>query len=182
MSTQTSPVPNAIAGQSLGELIEHILATHHAYLRTELPVLEERIAKMCANHGKDRPELFAIQQNLQDLRDDLTSHLSKEEQILFPYIARLEQSHTSGGASPDACFPSVRFPIRMMLMEHDGARELLAALRTNSSNYTPPDFVCDKGREFYTRLEALEADLHEHIRIENDVLFPRAVELEEMGQ
>ena len=70
----------------------------------------------------------------------------------------------------------------MMLMEHDGARELLANLRSTSSNYTPPDFVCDNGREFYKRLEGLEKDLHEHIRVENEELFPRAVALEEEGQ
>jgi regulator of cell morphogenesis and NO signaling len=181
MSTQTAPVQIAIAGQTLCELIEHILVKHHAYLRSELPFLEERIAKMCANHGKDRPELYAIQQNLQDLRDDLTSHLTKEEQILFPYIAQLERARSTGAPNPEACFPSVRFPIRMMLVEHDGAQELLAALRRNSNGYTAPDFVCENGRAFYQRLEGLEADLREHIRIENDVLFPRAVELEEMG-
>ncbi len=178
MSTQTAPVQNAIETAPLVDLIQHIVSTHHAYLRSELPFLEQRIAKMCANHGKDRPEMFAIQQNLQDLRDDLFSHLGKEETILFPYITQLEQS----GNRPEACFPSVRFPIRMMLMEHDGAQELLQALRRNSSGYTAPDFVCENGREFYTRLHGLEVDLLEHIRVENDVLFPRAIKLEELGQ
>jgi regulator of cell morphogenesis and NO signaling len=182
MSTQASSIQNPAATQSLGELIQHILDTHHAYLRSELPFLEERIAKMCANHGQDRPELFAIQQTLQDLRDDLMNHLQKEEQVLFPYIQGLEETRRTGGPAPEACFPSVRFPIRMMLIEHDGAQDLLGNLRRSSSNYTAPDFVCDNGRQFYTRLEGLETDLLEHIRVENEILFPRAVELEELGQ
>jgi regulator of cell morphogenesis and NO signaling len=182
MSTQTVSPAAPTPTQSLGELIHHIIDTHHAYLRNELPFLEARIAKMCANHGQDRPELFAIQQTLQDLRDDLTSHLMKEEQVLFPYIQGIEEAQRTGLPAPEACFPSVRFPIRMMLMEHDGARELLANLRFTSGNYTPPDFACVNGREFYTRLEGLEKDLHEHIRVENEELFPRAVALEQMGQ
>ena len=175
-------MPIQTPSTTLTELIQHIIDTHHVYLRNELPFLEARIAKMCANHGQDRPELYAIQQILQDLRDDLTSHLLKEEQVLFPYIRGLEEADRTGMPAPEACFPSVRFPIRMMLMEHDGAKELLANLRSTSANYTPPDFACDNGREFYTRLEGLEKDLHEHIRVENEELFPRAIELEEAQQ
>ena len=179
MSTQTV-LPNVpVSTMSLRDLIRHIIDTHHVYLRNELPLLEGRIAKMCANHGHDHPELFAIQQTLQDLRDDLTSHLMKEEQVLFPYIAGIEEAKSTGVPTPHACFPSVRFPIRMMLMEHDGAQELLATLRATSNNYAPPEFACENGREFYTRLEGLEKDLREHIRVENDELFPKAVELEE---
>jgi regulator of cell morphogenesis and NO signaling len=181
MSTQTaSPLP--VSAQSLSGLIQHIVETHHAYLRNELPFLEERIAKMCANHGQERPEMYRIQQILQDLRDDLTGHLMKEEQVLFPYIRGLEESQQTGRPAPEVCFPSVRFPIRMMVMEHDGAVELVSELRSVSYNYTPPEFVCANGREFYTRLEGLEQDLHEHIRVENEELFPRAVKLEEAGQ
>ncbi len=175
MSTETVTA----ASQSLSELITHILDTHHAYLREELPYFERMIAKICANHGQDRPDLFATQQILQDLRDDLMAHLQKEEQILFPYIAQLELARERHLPAPDACFPSVQFPIRMMLMEHDGAKDLLQNLRRTTGNYTAPDFACDNGRAFYTRLENFETDLHEHIRLENEILFPRAVELEE---
>ncbi len=179
MPSSTAVLPQTLATQSLSELIAHIVDTHHAYLRTELPFLEERIAHMCANHGQERPELFTIQQTLQDLRDDLTAHMQKEEHVLFPYITGLEQANAAGTPKPEACFPTVRFPIRMMLMEHDGAQDLLANLRRASDGYTPPSFVCERGAEFYTRLHGLEADLKEHIRIENDVLFPRAIELEQ---
>jgi regulator of cell morphogenesis and NO signaling len=172
----------ATAAQSLSELTTSIVATHHTFLRNELPFLEERIAKMATNHGQDRPELFSIQQMLQDLRDDLFEHLMKEEDILFPYIVRLEAAVVRGSAKPHGCFPTIQAPIRMMLMEHDGATVLLANLRAASDNYTAPPGFCERGQEFYSRLEALDADLREHIRIENEVLFPRAIALEEKGQ
>lgn len=165
--------------QSLTSIIQHVMDTHHVYLRSELPFLEERIAKMCANHGKDRPELFTIQQLLHNLKDDLLDHLAKEEQILFPYATALEAALEKGTPLPHACFPTVQAPIRVMHMEHDAAQDLLQQLRATTANYADPGCYCENGTEFYRRLAALDADLHEHIRVENDVLFPRAVQLEE---
>jgi regulator of cell morphogenesis and NO signaling len=170
----------SIAQQTLQGLISHILDTHHAYLRRELPRLEAIVARMSANHGQERPELFQIQQLLQDLRDDLSAHLLKEEQILFPHVARLERSVESLEPPPAACFASVQFPIRMMHMEHDRAQDLLRDLRSATSNYTPPTSVaCECAASFYKGLAELESDLLEHIRVENEELFPRAIALEE---
>ena len=180
MGTQTT-LPS-IENRSLRELADYVVEKHHAYLRNELPFLEERLAKMCTNHGQDRPELFTVQQHLQDLRDDIIAHLGKEEMILFPYIRQLEEARDTHQPKPTAPFPSVRFPVRMMTMEHDGAEELLLGLRAATGNYAAPAGLCDCGREFYSRLAGLDADLTEHIRIENDVLFQRAIDLEEMGQ
>src|SRR4051812_19798099 len=87
-------------------LINRILDTHHVYLRRELPVLEQIINKMATNHGAERPELFQIQQLLQDLRDDLAAHLAKEEQVLFPFVSGLEAALQTGAPVPHACFPS----------------------------------------------------------------------------
>lgn len=158
--------------------IQHVIETHHAFLRQELPFLEKRIEKMAANHGANRPELFEIQQRLQDLQDDLMSHLTKEEEILFPYIEKLA---LQGCAAP-ACFPSVRFPIRVMLGEHDAARSILNRLKELTAGFSCPPEFCANGQEFYRRLAALNADLQEHIRIENDELFPRAIALEEQSR
>ena len=165
--------------QSLQSLVAHIMEKHHSYMRSELPFLEARIAKMCANHGSVRPELFSIQQYLQDLCDDISAHLDKEEQVLFPYIAGLEEAARAGAPAPHACFPSIQFPIRVMLQEHDAAETLLRNLREVTANYSTPPGFCENGAEFYNRLAALESDLREHIRLENEVLFPRAVQLEE---
>lgn len=170
----------AVAQQSLQGLISHIIETHHVYLRRELPRLEATVGKMSANHGHERPELFQIQQLLQDLQDDISAHLLKEEQVLFPYVAGLERSIDTLEPPPVACFPSVQFPIRMMFMEHDRAQALLLELRSATANYTPPKGVtCDCAASFYKGLADLEADLLEHIRVENEELFPRAVALEE---
>ncbi len=164
---------------NLRTLVAHIVDTHHAYLRRELPRLEAIIAKMSANHGEERPELFQIQQLLQDLQDDLSTHLMKEEQVLFPHIGGLELSRETGGPAPHSCFESVQSPIRMMFMEHDRVQTLLQELRAATANYKPPQaMTCDCALRFYKGLADLEADLLEHIRVENDELFPRAIELE----
>ena len=168
----------ATTTETLAALITRIVESHHVYLRNELPFLEERIAKMCRNHGHEIPHFFEVQQLLQNLRDDLMAHLEKEEQILFPYIQGMEQWQSGAATPPNACFPSIRFPIRVMLQEHDGAKEILSQLRAVTGNYSKPDGLCENAAEFFRRLEALEADLHEHIRVENDELFPRAVQLE----
>ena len=165
--------------ENLTALMARIVNTHHVYLRRKLPRLEEIMAKMTGNHGRERPELFTIQQLLQDLRDDLTAHLAKEEQILFPFVERLERSRESGGPAPAACFQSVQFPIRVMFAEHDRAETLLAELRSATGNYNPPKGACDCYARFFEGLANLETDLLEHIRVENQELFPRAVQLEE---
>jgi regulator of cell morphogenesis and NO signaling len=159
---------------ALRDLVTHIVDTHHVYLRRELPRLEAIIEKMSANHGQERPELFQIQQLLKDLRSELLVHLAKEEQVLFPYIEALDS-----GSRADACFPNVEFPVRMMLLEHDRAQSLLLELRAATSNYTPPpSTTCDCARRFYKGLADLDSDLMEHIRVENEQLFPRAIELD----
>jgi regulator of cell morphogenesis and NO signaling len=182
MSSRIAITTTEANAWALRTMTEGIIRTHHDYLRTELPFLEERIAKMCTNHGQEHPEMFRVQQILQDLRDDLTGHLAKEESILFPYIAELEEAVVNGRPVTHACFPTVRFPIRIMLMEHDAAGQLLENLRYATTDYTPPAGLCDCGREFYQRLQVLDADLREHIRTENEDLFPAAVRLEEMRQ
>jgi regulator of cell morphogenesis and NO signaling len=170
----------AAASESLRALTARIVDTHHTYLRQEMPKLEAIIAKMTTNHGEERPVLFQVQQLLQDLQDDLFSHLAKEEQILFPFIEGLEESSENGGPVPRGCFPSVRFPVRMMFIEHDRAQNILKELRAVTGNYTPPKgTACDCAARFYRGLASLEADLLEHIRVENESLFPRAIELEE---
>ncbi|MBS1873829.1 MAG: hemerythrin domain-containing protein [Acidobacteria bacterium] len=174
----TTAAPADLSSKPLRDVIEHVVSTHHVYLREELPYLERMIGKMAANHGKDTPFLVTAQRIILELKEDLLAHLAKEEQVLFPYVAQLEEA----GAAPEACFPSVQYPIRMMMMEHDGATDLLVNLRRVTNGYTAPDFACENGRAFFTRLAAFEADMYEHIRVENQVLFPRAVELEESGR
>ena len=113
-----------------------------------------------------------------DLASELSVHLMKEEQILFPFVVRLEESVLAGEAAPPAIFGSVVNPIGMMMREHDGAGEALRALRSVTNEYTAPEDACTTYRTFYQTLQEFEADLHQHIHLENNVMFPRAVAME----
>ena len=129
---------------------------------------------MVPNH----PELPEIQSALQKLDQELTQHLAKEEMVLFPYIVNLERALAGGGAKPQSCFGTITNPIRMMTQEHDGAGELLAEIRQLSSHFTPPQDACSTYHALYSGLKEFEQDLHQHIHLENNILFPRAIALE----
>jgi regulator of cell morphogenesis and NO signaling len=158
----------------LTELITHIVSTHHAYLQQELPRIGNLFTKVCAAHAARHGELREMQSVFAALADELRAHLMKEEQILFPYLVQQER-----GESPHACFGSVQGPIRMMMFEHDSAGEALRRLRTLSSNYALPADACLSYGKLYEALRGLEADLHRHIHLENNILFPRAIATEQ---
>lgn len=160
---------------SLSDLIGHIVATHHEFLKSELPRLAAQIEKVVAAHSERDPETFVkIQRVFAGLQNDLDGHLMKEEQILFPYVQGLE----SASGPMHSCFGTVRNPIRMMEMEHDEAGGALVALRELTGGYQPPDWACPTLRALYAGLAGLEEDLHLHIHLENNILHPRAIELE----
>lgn len=163
---------------TLGELIGHILDNHHVYTKEEMARLEALIDKVIAAHGGNHPELQGIGGLFQQLCADLKPHMFKEEQILFPYIVEMERSALQDRAAPFAPFGTVNNPVRMMMMEHDTAGDLLRELRALSSNYTVPPDGCISYQTLYQALEAFERDLHQHIHLENNILFPRAIELE----
>ncbi|MFY9855887.1 MAG: iron-sulfur cluster repair di-iron protein [Terracidiphilus sp.] len=176
----TVAVPEAEdwALQSMEELVTHIVATHHAYVRRELPRLAEFAQKVVNRHGANRVELPAIQTALSTLEEELMLHLAKEETILFPYIVKLERARTSGAAMPSSCFGTVAHPIQMMTQEHDAAGTMLAEMRRLSENFTTPADACPTYHAFYDGLKEFERDLHQHIHLENNILFPRAIEAE----
>ena len=158
----------------LTELCDHIEQTHHAFLREQLPFLTQLIDKVVDAHGKNHSELYDVRRVFGELRAELEPHMMKEEQILFPAVRALEL------ASHQVTFPfgSVQNPIRMMEHEHDNAGQALRRLRELTSEFTAPDDACNTYRALLDWLEYLEADLHLHIHKENNILFPRAVELE----
>jgi len=173
--------PSAIdwATASLELLSATIVATHHTYVRREIPRLEQLARKVVARHGDDRPALKQIQQLIAVASADLLQHLDKEEKILFPYVVSLERSLTECGPRSLGCFGTVRNPIAMMMAEHDSAGEILAQIRKLSNDYTPPEGACPTFVGFYQALEEFERDLHQHVHLENNILFPRAIEMEE---
>ncbi len=163
---------------SLAELAHHIVDTHHQYVKQEAPRLEQLADKVASVHGQNHPEVAHIRATFQALAMELSSHLWKEEQILFPYIEEMEQAVSHGCPVPPCRFGTVQNPVRMMVMEHDSAGDALRELRASSSNYTVPPDACVTYKTFYAALEAFEADLHQHIHLENNILFPRAMQME----
>jgi regulator of cell morphogenesis and NO signaling len=154
-------------------LADHIVATHHQYLHAELPLLDALAAKVLSVHGDRHPELADVRCLVAELRADLEPHLVKEERVLFPAI------HALAAGERDFPFGTVANPIRMMMLEHDRAGELLAALRSATAGYALPDDACASYRSLYERLDALEADTHAHIHKENFALFPAALRVAE---
>jgi regulator of cell morphogenesis and NO signaling len=166
------------ADKSLTDLCAHISATHHAYVRRELPRLAELAQKVVNRHGATQPELPLLQTAVTQLAEELTPHLAKEELVLFPYVIELERSIANLSSRPHGCFGEVANPIRMMLQEHDAAGSLLAEIRTLSNDFTTPTGACPTYLAFYEGLREFEQDLHMHIHLENNILFPRAIDLE----
>ncbi len=134
--------------------------------------------KVVNRHGDTQAHLPAMQKALAQLDDELIHHLGKEEHVLFPYIAKLEAAVASGSATPDACFGAVANPIAMMTSEHDAAGAWLAEIRRLSDNFTTPIGACPTYHAYYDGLQEFEQDLHQHIHLENNILFPRAISLE----
>src|ERR1044072_9475457 len=162
----------------LAALIRYILDTHHVYTREESARIQALLEKVCSKHGENHPELQEVAAVFQRLDADLQPHLFKEEQILFPYILRLEEAAARKSPPPFAPFGTVGNPVRMMMFEHDTAGELLRELRAAALDYRAPADACTSFRTLYRALEDFEQDLHRHIHLENNLLFPRAVELE----
>lgn len=164
--------------QPLALLVRHIVDTHHAYVRREVPRLAQLAARVVSRHGDTRAELPVIQNKLADLSAELTQHCTKEEVVLFPYIAKLEAAILNNAERPHSCFGSVNDPIAMMMREHDAAGTLTAGIRDLSSGFTPPVGACPTFHAFYAGLHEFEQDLHQHVHLENNILFPRAAAME----
>ena len=163
----------------LDELVRHIVETHHAYLKLDLPVLEARIEKVVAVHGaRDPQRLRRLAAVFGGLRRELEMHLQKEEAILFPFIVQYGRAASRNQPTPRVPFGSIANPIAAMEHEHAGAGDALEEIRGLTDGYALPAYACATVRALYDGLEALEKDLHVHIHLENNILFPRAIALE----
>jgi regulator of cell morphogenesis and NO signaling len=164
--------------EPLADLIDHIVESHHAYTREELDRLDPLLAKVCSVHGQRHPELLRIRQLFGGLSQELTMHMMKEEQVLFPYISRMEEAVLERRPVIPPMFGTVQNPVQMMMQEHDDAGQALHEMRELSASYTPPQDACVSFQTLYRALDEFERDLHQHIHLENNILFPRAVEME----
>jgi len=165
--------------ESLGDLISHITHSHHKYTRDAIARLTPLFAKVCSAHGANHPELFELRDIFAGLAQELTLHLMKEEKVLFPYIVRMEEAVIEKAPILPPPFGTVQHPVAMMEHEHDSAGNALRAMREITRGYIAPPDACVSYQALYKALAELEADLHQHIHLENNILFPRAIEMEQ---
>ncbi|MBL8174546.1 MAG: iron-sulfur cluster repair di-iron protein, partial [Bryobacterales bacterium] len=159
----------------LADLIEHLLSTHHEYLRRELPVLAARLEKVYRVYNQRYgPTLTGLPEVFAALREELETHLQKEEQVLFPALIVGEAARKTGTQPPPTCFGTVANPIRMMEAEHASASQGLERIREITAGFHIPDYACVTYRALMYGLEELESDLQLHMHLENNILFPRA--------
>lgn len=159
-------------------LIDFITEVHHSYVRNNLPLLVQYSQKVAAVHGGVHPETIEVNRQIHELANELFPHLQKEEVVLFPYIKKLVAAARGGVDLIPASFGSVGNPVRMMMEEHDNAGDIMRSIAELSSGYTPPASACTTYRVLYQKLQEFERDLHHHIHLENNILFPKAMEME----
>jgi regulator of cell morphogenesis and NO signaling len=160
-------------------LIDRILTTHHAYIRSSLPTITRYLTKLVEVHGTRHPELARVATAFDRMGRDLLQHMMKEERVLFPYIRMLAASRNAPGPSP---FGTIENPIRMMEREHREAGEEMRLIRELTDGYAPPADGCTTYRVCLEELAAFERDLHRHVHLENNVLFPKSIDLERGGR
>ncbi|MGY4386201.1 regulator of cell morphogenesis and NO signaling [Pedobacter sp. UYP24] len=163
---------------NLAFLADYIVNVHHSYVKNNLPILLELSEKVAKRHGKTYPELLQIENNVIAMANELLLHLKKEEAILFPYIKQLESASLDSNVSSKE-FGSVQEPIAIMENDHDVVGRLADDIKILSNNYTLPEDACSSYALLYKKLEDFENDLHMHIHLENNILLPKAVELEQ---
>lgn len=160
-------------------LADYIVNEHHTYVRENIPIIQEFSAKVARVHGAANPEVVEIAGLFQELAVEMYQHMMKEERVLFPHAKLLVAAEKDGRTAAPPPFGTVRNPIRMMEHEHDRAGGIMREIRRLSSDFTPPEHACNTYRVLYAKLEEFEEDLHRHVHLENNILFPRVVELEE---
>jgi regulator of cell morphogenesis and NO signaling len=163
----------------LDSLADYIVRTHHRYVKEAIPVTTAHLAKVASKHGEHHPEVVRIQFWFQEIAEELIRHMAKEELVLFPYIKTMVKRSPDGTMHEKPHFGTIANPIRMMEAEHEAAGNKLESIRTASKGFTLPADACATFRVTYEELQQFEADLHKHIHLENNILFPKALELEE---
>ena len=182
LAAHAQPAEPNFQTTTLENLINHIVVKHHSFTRREIARLNALLDKVCMAHGDNHPELLEICVLFRELGADLEMHMTKEERVLFPYVIRMEAAAKQRVSLFRPPFGTVANPVRMMMLEHDRAGELLKKIRKLSSDYTTPADACVSYKALYAALEELEKDLHQHIHLENNILFPKAVEMEPIAE
>ena len=159
-------------------LADYVEKTHHRYVEEKTPIILQFLNKLCKVHGNAHPELFEINELFDASAKDLGAHLKKEELILFPFIKNMVKTKIQGDAMPQSSFGTVENPVNMMKHEHTVEGERLRRIGELTNEYTPPADACNTYKVTFAMLEEFENDLHQHIHIENNILFPKSILLE----
>lgn len=160
-------------------LTDHIVQTHHEYVIKAIPQILPLAQTVVEVHGAKHTELVIIQSLFQQLSNEMLLHLKKEELVLFPQIKKLSRAEPDENGAGKSGFGSVKSPISVMETEHETAGIMVTRLSKLSNGYTPPDDACQTFRLFFDKLKEFEADLHLHVHLEDNILFPKAIALEQ---
>jgi regulator of cell morphogenesis and NO signaling len=159
-------------------LADYIEKQHHSYVEKSIPPLNQFLDKLCKVHGSNHPELFEIRDEFLASSQELTAHMKKEELVLFPYIRKMVHSKSNNEQFSSPAFGTVQNPINMMMQEHEVEGERFRKIAELTDNYNPPADACTTYRVAFSLLKEFESDLHLHIHLENNILFPKSMEME----
>ncbi|HCM75379.1 MAG TPA: iron-sulfur cluster repair di-iron protein [Cytophagales bacterium] len=159
-------------------LTDYIEKKHHAYVERQLPILNQYLNKLCQVHGSRHPELFEIKDEFNQSAGELAAHMKKEEFILFPHVRKMVKAKANNSALDTPHFGTVQNPVQMMMNEHTVEGDRFFKIAKLSGNYAPPADACNTYRVTYALLKEFEEDLHLHIHLENNILFPKSIEME----
>lgn len=160
-------------------LADYILNTHHKYIVEANNLIIQYSDKVAKVHGHHYTEVVEINKLFHALANELTLHMHKEEMMLFPFIKELAIANRNGTKAPQPPFGTIQNPINMMEVEHDGAGDIIKKIAELSNNFTPPAEACNTFKALYSKLEEYQNDLFQHIHLENNILFPKAIRLEQ---
>ncbi len=163
---------------SLTALAEHIEQTHHKYIEAQAPLLQQYLEKIAKVHGKNHPVLEVLKNEFSVASGQLAQHMKKEELILFPFVKKMEQMKYGDRPVEQPPFGTVQNPVTMMMLEHDTEGERFRKMTSLTHNYSPPEDACNTYRVSFALLKEFEDNLHQHIHLENNILFPKAIALE----
>lgn len=159
-------------------LADYIEKTHHRYVEEKTQVILPFLDKLCKVHGANHPELFEVNELFKGCAGELAQHMKKEELILFPFIKKMVKATLTDELIDQPHFGTIKNPIAMMMEEHEAEGDRFVKIAALTNNYTPPADACNTYRVTFAMLEEFEQDLHKHIHLENNILFPKAAELE----
>ncbi|NCA86781.1 MAG: iron-sulfur cluster repair di-iron protein [Clostridia bacterium] len=173
----SDPDARFVEGLALDELADYIVKRHHSYVRENIPFLQMKIQKLCDSHADDNPDLLEVQNLFNQIAGNLTSHMQKEEMVLFPLIRNLVKQKQAGTGTTQS--GAIHGPISVMEREHEAENERFENIRALTADYTPPANSCNTYRVTFDTLEDFEQDFHRHIHLENNILFKKAMALDQ---